>query len=51
MNKTYLLDTHILLWWLANDPKLIKDIDVLIASEENEILVSICNHSGNVITT
>jgi PIN domain nuclease of toxin-antitoxin system len=35
-----LLDTHILLWWLADDPALPAQADVLIADSTNEILVS-----------
>lgn len=30
---SYLLDTHILLWWLADDPKLGKEIRNIIAKE------------------
>lgn len=40
MNNTYLLDTHILLWWLANDKKLTKKISALIENPDNYILVS-----------
>lgn len=35
-----LLDTHILLWWLADDPALPVQANVLIADSANEILVS-----------
>ena len=38
--KTYLIDTHILLWWLSNDKKLTKKVKDLIANPENDILVS-----------
>ena len=38
--KTYLIDTHILLWWLSNDKKLVKKIRDLIANPDNQILVS-----------
>jgi len=35
-----LLDTHIFLWWLFDDPKLPARIRIHIASAENEVLVS-----------
>ena len=35
-----LLDTHILLWWLADDPALPAQADILIANSANEIFVS-----------
>ena len=38
--KRYLIDTHILLWWLSNDKKLPKKIDDLIANPSNSIIVS-----------
>jgi PIN domain nuclease of toxin-antitoxin system len=38
--KRYLLDTHILLWWLADDKKLVKKTKDLIASPANHVLVS-----------
>ena len=37
---TLLLDTHILLWWLADDPSLPDRARVAIASPDNEVLVS-----------
>ncbi|MBM3886909.1 type II toxin-antitoxin system VapC family toxin, partial [Candidatus Dependentiae bacterium] len=37
---TYLIDTHILLWWLANDKKLTKKIRNVIQDPENHIFVS-----------
>lgn len=40
MNNTYLIDTHILLWWLSDDKKLSKKISALIADPDNHILVS-----------
>lgn len=40
MNNTYLIDTHILLWWLSNDKKLTKRINNLIADTDNHILIS-----------
>lgn len=40
MNNTYLIDTHILLWWLANDKKLPKKMAALIADPANHIFVS-----------
>ncbi len=36
----YLLDTHTLLWWLFDDPKLSQQARETIATPENEILVS-----------
>lgn len=36
----FLLDTHVLLWWLFDDPKLADTPRRLIADRENEILVS-----------
>lgn len=36
----FLLDTHALLWWLFDDPKLPTAPRKLIADRENEILVS-----------
>lgn len=38
-----LLDTHILLWALSNDPKLPEKAARLIASEENEIFYSLAS--------
>ena len=38
--KSYLLDTHIVLWWLSNDPKLPKKAKEIIENSENHILVS-----------
>ncbi len=35
-----LLDTHILLWWLNNDPKLSRSESKLIANPDNLIFVS-----------
>ena len=35
-----LLDAHVLLWWLADDPSLGEAARTLIADPENEILVS-----------
>jgi PIN domain nuclease of toxin-antitoxin system len=40
MGMSYLIDTHILLWWLFDDPQL-KDKDrAVIQNPENQILVS-----------
>ena len=36
----YLLDTHTLLWWLNNDPKLSTSAKTVIANSENIIFVS-----------
>jgi PIN domain nuclease of toxin-antitoxin system len=35
-----LLDTHVLLWWLADDRKLVKSGRAIIANPNNDILVS-----------
>jgi PIN domain nuclease of toxin-antitoxin system len=35
-----LLDTHILLWWLADDPRLAETHRTLIADGQNELIVS-----------
>ncbi|KKJ00085.1 type II toxin-antitoxin system VapC family toxin [Prochlorothrix hollandica] len=40
MTTSYLLDTHILLWWLFNDPKLDKTCHSIIRNPENSIFVS-----------
>ncbi len=40
MGMSYLLDTHILLWWLFNDPKLDTDCQNIIRNPEHRILVS-----------
>lgn len=37
---TYLIDTHILIWWLADDPQLPADARSVIADGSNDILVS-----------
>ncbi|MDM8567813.1 type II toxin-antitoxin system VapC family toxin [Candidatus Halobeggiatoa sp. HSG11] len=38
--KSILLDTHILLWWLANDSRLTTKVKKIIASPDNKIYVS-----------
>ena len=38
--RRLLLDTHVLLWWLSNDPRLGADVRQLIADERNEAWVS-----------
>ena len=35
-----LLDTHVLLWWLADDRKLTRAARAIIANPDNEVLVS-----------
>lgn len=35
-----LLDTHILLWWIEDDPKLRADLRATIADPANEVVVS-----------
>ena len=37
---SYLIDTHILLWWLFDDPKLDESIRVLLGDPTHRILVS-----------
>ncbi len=39
--KHYLIDTHILLWWLSNDRKLDKKTAALIQDPDNTIFVSV----------
>jgi PIN domain nuclease of toxin-antitoxin system len=36
----WLLDTHILLWWIEDDPKLGADLRATIADPANEVVVS-----------
>ncbi|BAZ54307.1 PilT domain-containing protein (plasmid) [Nostoc sp. NIES-4103] len=38
--SNYLLDTHTLLWWLNNEPKLSTDARQIISNPENIIFVS-----------
>ena len=40
MGMSYLLDTHVLLWWLFDDPKLNTDCRDIIREPEHRILVS-----------
>lgn len=40
MGMSYLLDTHILLWWLFNDPKLNEECRDIIRHPNHNILVS-----------
>jgi PIN domain nuclease of toxin-antitoxin system len=40
MGMSYLIDTHILLWWLFNDPKLDTDCRDIIRNPDNRIFVS-----------
>ena len=40
MGMSYLIDTHILLWWLFNDSQLKDKHRVIIQNPENQILVS-----------
>ncbi|AFY48307.1 hypothetical protein Nos7524_2466 [Nostoc sp. PCC 7524] len=40
MGMSYLIDTHILLWWLFNDPKLDTDCQDIIRNPDNRIFVS-----------
>lgn len=40
MGNRYLIDTHILLWWIFNDPKLDQTSRNIIQNPQNQILVS-----------
>lgn len=40
MGMSYLLDTHIVLWWLFNDPKLNQECRDIIRNPNHHILVS-----------
>jgi len=40
MGISYLLDTHILLWWLFDDPKLNSECREIIRNSSNQIFVS-----------
>ncbi len=40
MGMSYLIDTHILLWWLFNDSQLKDKHRVIIQNPENQVLVS-----------
>jgi PIN domain nuclease of toxin-antitoxin system len=40
MGMSYLLDTHVLLWWLFNDPQLQDDCRNIIRDPSNTIFVS-----------
>ncbi|BAZ09326.1 PilT domain-containing protein [Calothrix sp. NIES-4071] len=40
MGVSYLIDTHIFLWWLFDDPKLNNDCRKIIGNPDNNIIVS-----------
>lgn len=40
MNNTFLIDTHIFLWWMRNDKHLHKEIQIILENPENTILLS-----------
>ena len=40
MGVSYLIDTHILLWWLFNDPKLTAECREIVRNPAHRILVS-----------
>jgi PIN domain nuclease of toxin-antitoxin system len=40
MGMSYLIDTHILLWWVFDDPKLDKNCRDIIRNPDNTIIVS-----------
>jgi PIN domain nuclease of toxin-antitoxin system len=39
MGVTYLIDTHILLWWLFNDPKLTPECQDIIRNPDNDRMI------------
>lgn len=39
-NKKYLLDTHVLIWWLTDDNRLSQKVREIIKSPENHIFLS-----------
>lgn len=39
--KKYLLDTHILLWWLVDDPRLSNNVREILSDPNNYIVVSV----------
>jgi len=41
MRNRFILDTHVLLWWLEGSKRLKKDIKNLIADEQNQVFVSV----------
>ena len=45
MKNTYLIDTHILLWWLSDDKKLSKNARSMIEDADNRILDSSVSES------
>ena len=40
---TVLLDTHVLLWWVHDDPRLSKRVLTLLEDEEVEVVVSVAS--------
>jgi PIN domain nuclease of toxin-antitoxin system len=40
MGNQYLIDTHVFLWWIFDDPKLAQNIREIIQKPSNKILVS-----------
>lgn len=42
-NKQYLLDTHILLWWLGADPKLPRAVRIILSDPHNKVYVSVAS--------
>lgn len=38
--QRFLLDTHVLLWWLANDPQLGSRCKELVSDDRNQVFVS-----------
>lgn len=43
-----LLDTHVLLWLLTDDPRLPADIRALILTDDTELFFSAAEHLGNL---
>lgn len=40
-NKSFLLDTHIFIWWMKQDKRLKKEIKTILTDPENHIFLSI----------
>lgn len=43
MNKKYLVDTHIFIWWMTNSPRLSSKVKKLISDSKNEMYLSIAS--------
>ncbi len=49
MGMSYLIDTHILLWWLFNDPKLHTDCRGIIRNPDHRKLPYIAEENGEIV--